>query len=217
MNFMSVFNKLYGAFGPQHWWPAETPFEMMVGAILTQNTAWSNVEKALNNFNGRLSPQFILETPENTLSEIIRPSGFWGQKVLYLKALASWFNQYGCSVKIIRERDSLKIRRELLSLHGVGFETADSIMLYAFGQPYFVIDAYTKRIFARLGCSLPKNYEDIRTIFESKLPHDAALYNEYHALIVYLAKSNCKKVPTCDNCPLRFVCKNANSRQLLEK
>lgn len=213
MNFMSVFNKLYGAFGPQHWWPAKTPFEMMVGAILTQNTAWSNVEKALNNFEGRLSPQFICEASEKELAEIIRPSGFFNQKVLYLKALVSWFENYNCSVEFIREHDSSKTRRELLSLQGVGFETADSIMLYAFNRPYFVIDAYTKRIFTRLGCPLPKNYEDIRALFESELPRDAAFYNEYHALIVYLAKVNCKKIPACNGCPLCRICKSANSQK----
>lgn len=209
MDLLHVYDILFKAFGPQHWWPAKTPFEMMVGAILTQNTAWLNVEKALKNFDGKLSPEFILESTTEDIAEIIRTSGFFNQKAVRLKKLAEWFAGYNCNIDRIRAIDSEIMRKELLSLPGVGRETADSIMLYALKHPYFVIDAYTRRIFSRIGFMLSDDYEGIRNYFESNLPHNAPLFNEYHALIVYLAKFYCRKNPECEHCPLLNCCNSA--------
>lgn len=207
MNLKDIFEKLYKAYGPQHWWPAETPFEMMTGAILTQNTAWSNVEKAILNFGGRLSPEFVLGIDTEELAQIIRPSGFFNQKAQRLKHLAEWFKIYDFDIDRIKSLDPESIRQELLSISGVGPETADSIMLYAFDFPYFVVDAYTRRIFSRLGFELPDGYEEIRSLFENSLERDADLFGEYHALIVRLAKEHCKKVPDCSGCPLSDICR----------
>lgn len=206
MDLMSIYEKLFAAFGEQHWWPAETPFEMMTGAVLTQNTAWSNVEKAIANFRGRLSPDFILETQTDKLAQIIRPSGFFNQKAVRLKTLAAWFKKYGCDIGLLRSCNPEDVRRELLSLSGIGRETADSILLYALGKPYFIVDAYTRRVFSRLGFELPDDYDDVRRLIEKNIPRDAGLYGEYHALIVKLAKLNCKKKPVCDSCPLKGRC-----------
>lgn len=201
-----IFEKLYKAYGPQHWWPAETPFEMMTGVILTQNTTWSNVEKAILNFGGRLSPEFVLGADNADLAEIIRPSGYYNQKAKRLKYLAEWFKKYGFDIDRIKSLDPENVRRELLSISGVGPETADSIMLYAFDFPYFVIDAYTRRIFSRLGFDLPDSYDEIRSLFENNLERDADFFGEYHALIVRLAKEHCKKAPDCRGCPLSDNC-----------
>jgi endonuclease-3 related protein len=201
-----IFRMLFGAYGEQHWWPAGSPFEMMTGAILTQNTSWSNVERAIANFGGALTPDFVIGCPLEELRLIVRPSGFFNQKAGRLKGLARWFKSYGCDVEAVNRNAPEKIRAELLSLGGVGRETADSIMLYAFGRPYFVIDAYTRRVFARLGCDLPETYEGIRDYFESRLPRDSALFNEFHALIVRHAKVRCKAQPDCPGCPLESAC-----------
>lgn len=207
MNLKSIFEKLYKTYGPQHWWPAETPFEMMTGAILTQNTAWTNVEKAILNFGGRLSPEFVLSADTSALAQIIRPSGFFNQKAQRLKKLAEWFKIYDFDIDRIKSLNPENVRQELLSISGVGRETADSIMLYALDFPYFVVDAYTRRIFSRLGFELPDSYDEIRRLFEKSLERDAVLFGEYHALIVRLAKEHCKKSPDCNGCPLSDNCK----------
>ena len=201
-----IYRMLFEAYGEQHWWPAESAFEMMTGAILTQNTSWSNVRRAIANFGDNLTPDFIIACPLQELRLIIRPSGFFNQKAVRLKGLAQWFKKYGCNVIIVNLKKPEKIRDELLSLDGVGCETADSIMLYAFGLPYFVIDAYTKRVFARLCFDMPETYDGIRRYFESRLPPDSALFNEFHALIVKHAKMHCKAQPACTGCPLERVC-----------
>ena len=206
ISLTQVYDRLFEAYGRQHWWPANSPFEMMVGAILTQNTAWTNVERAIANFGGRLSPEFILACPVEDLMAIIRPSGFFSQKAPRLKRLAQWFTSYGCDVAAVRRENPEKIRGELLALSGVGRETADSILLYAFAQPYFVVDAYTRRIFTRLGFPLPGAYDEVRFFFERALPRGGRLYNEYHALIVRHAKAHCKAKPACEGCPLKNAC-----------
>lgn len=210
-SLLNIYSLLFDAYGEQHWWPAQTPFEMMCGAILTQNTAWGNVEKAIANFGGRLNPALILAIDTTELAVIIRPSGFFNQKAERLKALAAWFDRYDCDTKAVSMLDPETVRGELLAISGVGRETADSIMLYAFGKPFFVVDAYTRRIFGRLGFTLPDDYEGIRTMFEVELAgensqDDAALYNEYHALIVRHAKLHCKKTTICADCPLMACC-----------
>lgn len=205
-DIIRIYNKLYASFGPQHWWPAKTPFEMMTGAILTQNTAWTNVEKALANFSGRLSPQFIRDVKLEELAAIIRPSGFFNQKAPRLKRLAEWFLSYNCDTARLAAENGNVLRKQLLSLSGVGPETADSILLYAIHKPFFVVDAYTRRIFTRMGYNIPDEYENIRAMLERAIPHDEKLYGEFHALIVKLAKLYCKSIPVCTGCPLAKEC-----------
>lgn len=201
-----LYRLLLETYGPQHWWPARTPYEMMVGAILTQNTAWVNVRRAIANFDGRLSPAFVLDAPCGQLEEIIRPSGFFRQKAVRLKTLTRWFAGYGCDIAAVRAQDAGALRAELLALCGVGRETADSILLYAALKPVFVIDAYTRRVFVRLGAAVPEGYEPFRALMEQKLPPDVPLYNEFHALLVRHAASVCRKRPDCAACAVRPFC-----------
>jgi endonuclease-3 related protein len=194
-------------YGDPHWWPGDTPYEVIVGAVLTQNTAWSNVQKALANFGGGLSPEYIASLPAETLAGLIRPAGFFNQKTRYLKEVTRWFGLYGFDAETVGRLPQGRVRGELLALRGVGRETADSILLYAFGFPSFVVDAYTARLLSRL--PLPEaglGYENVKAFFERNLPKDAALYNSYHALIVLNAKEHCRKKPVCGGCPLGGLC-----------
>jgi endonuclease-3 related protein len=201
-----VYNILAARYGNLRWWPAKTPYEVIVGAILTQNTAWGNVEKAIANFSGGLSPQRVMSLNLETLIEIIRPAGFFNQKAAYLKGVTSWFGRYGFNVAAVQKLPLAQIRAELLSVKGVGNETADSILLYAFGFPSFVVDAYTVRLLSRLPIDAGKGYEKIKAYFERELPRDAEIYNNFHALIVVNAKEHCRKKPVCAGCPLSETC-----------
>jgi len=202
-----IFKILYDHYGPQYWWPAETPFEVMVGAVLTQNTNWRNVEKAINNLKraGALSsPKKILSMPERKLAALIRPAGYFNIKAKRLKSMVGFYvSTLGVGRKIAGRLKTKRFRDELLSVNGIGPETADSILLYSFGRRVFVVDAYTRRIFSRHGYfASDLGYEHIRRLFEESLPPDAKLYNEYHALIVRLGKDFCRTVPKCELCPL---------------
>ncbi|MGC2423606.1 MAG: deoxyribonuclease V [Nitrospirota bacterium] len=204
---IDIFNILLKHFGPQHWWPGETPFEVMVGAILTQNTNWTNVEKAIGNLKraGALAPETIDAMPAAKLAELIKPSGYFNIKSKRLKSFISYFmEKYGGSIKKMKKREPSELREELLSVPGIGQETADSIMLYALDMPVFVVDAYTKRIFSRHGFFSPdSDYIEVQKLFMDCLPKDVKLYNEYHALIVRLAKERCaKKAGECEICIL---------------
>ncbi|MEA4924497.1 MAG: endonuclease III domain-containing protein [Syntrophomonadaceae bacterium] len=203
---LDIYNTLLKAYGQRHWWPADTAYEMMVGAILTQNTTWLNVEKAINNLGKRLSPEYIAAASNEDLAVIIRPSGYYNQKVLKLKALTEWFKKYSYDVEQARQIDGQLLRDELLAVKGVGPETADSILLYALDKPFFVVDAYTRRFLARLGYALPQAYDELRVVIENSLPQAVPLYNEFHALIVEHAKQHCKKTPLCPACPVEDVC-----------
>ncbi len=203
---LNIYNTLLKAYDQRHWWPAETAYEMMVGAILTQNTTWLNVEKAINNFGERLSPEYIATASNEDLAIIIRPSGYYNQKVLKLKAMTEWFKKYSYDVEQARQIDGQLLRDELLAVKGVGPETADSILLYALDKPFFVVDAYTRRFLARLGYSIPRGYDELRANIENSLPQVVSLYNEFHALIVEHAKQHCKKIPSCSACPVEDVC-----------
>ncbi len=201
-SIQQVYNILYKEYGPQHWWPCSTKekkFEMIIGAILTQNTSWSNVAKAINNLKQAdlIASDKIIDVDITKLKELIRPAGYYNQKAERLKIVARFFK----GAKNIS-------REELLNLKGVGPETADSILLYAYNQPFFVIDAYTKRIFKRLGITYTDNYNELQQLFHSNLEKDAKLFNEYHALIVNLGKNICKKKPLCNECPLSSICKH---------
>ena len=199
---MTLFDLLLSYYGKQDWWPAETHYEMMVGAVLTQNTTWKNVVRALNNFDGDLSPRLIKEISTAELAEIIRPSGYFNQKAIKLKALNYWYEGYDFDIEKVRSMDGDIMREELLTIHGVGRETADSIMTYAVWKPYFIIDTYTRRLFYRLGFDVPTRYDDFRKMIEEAISKDLYLYNELHALIVRHATEHCLKTPKCDGCPL---------------
>lgn len=211
----AVYAALYDRFGPQGWWPV-TPrgeteagysggpacdgqrFEVAVGAVLTQNTSWTNASMAVGNLVRRraLDPESIHSMDVKMLAELIKPSGYYNRKAAILKRLAGHFSSNG---EITRE--------SLLATSGIGPETADSIMLYAFGKTFFVVDAYTMRVFSRVGLIVPgERYENVRAFFERNLPADTGIFQEYHALIVKLAKEFCRRNPLCDGCPLYPIC-----------
>ena len=204
----SIYTALFKAFGPQHWWPGDTPFEMMVGAVLTQNTAWSNVEKAIANLKQErlLTPQRLKDVPPGKLASLIRPSGYYNIKAKRLSHLLAFImNHHHGNLKKMLAGEPGELRKKLLQVNGIGPETADSIILYAAEKPVFVVDAYTRRIFSRHGLVLESaGYHEVQQIFMQHLPQDVRLYNEYHALIVRLGKDYCKKSkPRCAECPLR--------------
>jgi endonuclease III related protein len=195
------------ALGPMHWWPAGSPFEVIVGAILTQNTAWTNVERAIANLRRKrlLSIRAIKRISPRRLGNMVRSSGYFRQKARKLKVFVHFLqSEYGGSLKRMFATPTELLRQKLLAVHGIGPETADSILLYAGLHRIFVVDAYTRRILARHGLSNGKeDYDEIRAMFEDRLPQDAKLYNEYHALIVNTGKKWCRtKKPLCAECPL---------------
>jgi endonuclease III related protein len=203
------YNSLFTAFGPQHWWPGRTPFEIIVGAILTQNTSWQNVEGAISNLRRAqlLSPRAIDRAPLARLQQLIRPSGYFRQKARKLKAFCNFLDsEYGGSLRRMFATPTIVLRPKLLGIWGVGPETADSILLYAGGHEVFVVDAYTKRILARhgwIGDVAKAKYDDVRWLFEQQFPGDAKRFNEFHALIVRAGKEYCRsREPNCDKCPL---------------
>jgi len=202
-----IYNKLYKSFGPQHWWPAKTKFEVMVGAILTQNTAWGNVEKAIASLRKEnlLSPQKLLRLPLRHMASLIKSCGYYNVKAKRLKNFLKFIKKKGGVAKLFKE-DPFVLRRELLEVNGVGEETADSILLYAGNLPFFVVDAYTKRILYRHNLIDKKaDYAHVQKLFMDNLKRDADLFNEYHALLVKVGKHYCKKKADCGNCPLKGV------------
>jgi endonuclease-3 related protein len=210
---LKVYHKLYEAFGPQHWWPADSAFEVVIGAILTQNTSWKNVEKAIGNLKRfPFTTRALCDLENEVLAERIRSAGYFNVKSRRIKALLGFLiDRYGGRLEAMRNVPRDILRGELLSVKGIGPETADCILLYALQKPSFVIDAYTRRIFGRLEVlddAAP--YEDLREIFEEALPTDVALFNEYHALIVTLGKDVCRPKPRCGSCPLAAICPSCN-------
>jgi len=207
-----IFDLLLAQYGPLHWWPAETPFEVCVGAILTQNTNWGNVEKAIHNLKvaGVLTPEALRDVSLERLAEIIKPAGFFNVKSARLKAFVGWlFERYDGSLTLMFAGEWQKLREELLDVRGIGPEPCDSILLYAGGKPTFVVDAYTKRLLSELGLiKATADYEEVRTLFMTHLKNDAELFNEYHALIVQHGKLHCRKKPRCDGCPLHILCRH---------
>ena len=203
----SAFKRMHKAFGPQDWWPGDSPLEIMVGAVLTQNTNWANVEKAIINLkkNKVLSLKALKKININKLAGLIRPSGYYNIKAKRLKNLISFiFSEYKGSLKKMFSESDEELKKKLLCVNGIGKETADSIMCYAGLKSVFVIDAYTKRIFSRLGvCKKDMEYDALQALFYKHLKNDYQLFNEYHALIVNLGKNYCKPKPLCDKCPLK--------------
>lgn len=204
---LKMYRKMLDSLGPQQWWPGETPFEVIIGAILTQNTNWSNVEKAIKNLKtaGKLSPAGIHELAMSELAQLIRPSGFFNVKAKRVKAFIHWlFSRHEGNLSRMFAQDLETLRGELLSVKGIGPETADSILLYAGNMPTFVVDAYTHRIFSRHGyVSEESAYDEMKSFFEENLPKDVKLFNEYHALLVNIGKRFCKPKKVCEPCPLR--------------
>ena len=207
---LQIYRRLFKYYGPQHWWPGDSPFEVMVDAILTQSTAWQNVEKAVMNLKtaGAVSPAALREIHTPELAQLIRPSGYYNAKARKLQALVHWLSAVcGDNLNELFTRNTGELRLQLLGVHGVGPETADSILLYAGNQPVFVIDAYTRRIFSRLGLKSENDtYDAWQTFFMKNLPSDVELFNEYHALLVRHGKATCRKQPICGNCCLRDIC-----------
>lgn len=205
-DYQLIYNKLYEYYGPQGWWPAETPFEMMIGSILVQNTNWRNVEKALDNLRPFLDPEAMDKLHVDELAQLIRSSGFFNIKAKRIKSYLEWFKSYSYHIDMIKQVDRRQLRKELLNINGVGSETADVILLYVFDTPIFIVDAYARRICYRLGNDMPKSYDAFRKQVEKKLTLDLMQYNEFHALIVKHAKTHCKSIPICEGCPLLGIC-----------
>ncbi|MFH1775991.1 MAG: endonuclease III domain-containing protein [Candidatus Omnitrophota bacterium] len=204
--FLVIYNLLYKNFGRQYWWPASTPFEVVVGAILTQNTSWKNVEQAIGNLkrHALLSPQKLNQQSLKRIAVLIRPAGYFNVKAKRLKNFIDFlFQKYQGNLDDLFKRPTMQLRTELLGINGIGPETADSIILYAAHKPIFVVDAYTKRIFKRHNLlNGYDNYEDVQGLFMNNLKPNTKKYNEYHALIVKLGKDYCRKKPRCEVCPL---------------
>jgi endonuclease-3 related protein len=203
-----VYERLYDAFGPQHWWPADSPFEVMVGAVLVQNTSWRNVEKAIANLREAdlLEPHALVDVLPDELEDLIRPAGYFRVKARRLHNLLEFFvDRYEGSIESMFAVDPSTLRQELLGVVGIGPETADSILLYAGDMPVFVVDAYTYRVLSRHGwIGFEADYTAIQDYFQASLPEDVSLYNEFHALLVHVGKHYCRKTkPRCEECPLR--------------
>jgi len=202
------YETLFSAYGPQHWWPGRSRFEVIVGAILTQNTSWTNVERAISNLRREklLTLPAIRRARPSRLAQLIRSSGYFRQKARKLKAFANFvYANYSGSLTRMFRAPTQQLRHQLLAVHGIGPETADSILLYAGRHPVFVIDAYTRRLLERHSLASPSDsYEHLRSLFERSLPADHQLFNEFHALIVHVGKNFCRKsAADCHSCPLR--------------
>lgn len=212
----NIYNKLYEFWGPQHWWPAETKFEMVIGAILAQNISWNSVEKAICNLKRAniLSIEGILQTSDEKLSELIKPAGYYNQKAKRLKEFCNFLKrEFNSDLEKLFALDISSLRQVLLSQKGIGFETADSIILYGAEKPIFVVDSYTKRLFYRLGLieSEKISYNDLQAIIMANLTPQTKFFNEFHALIVKHCKEICKsKKPICNKCCLRLICNYYN-------
>ncbi|MEO8285511.1 MAG: hypothetical protein ABI670_03630 [Chloroflexota bacterium] len=209
---MAIYNTLRGEYGPQAWWPSHTgsTWEIMLGAVLTQHTTWTNVELSLGNMiaawglDSLSNPDIFLSMPDDKLAEVLRPTGFFASKPRTLRGLAGYVANRGGVEKFANSRESTSVlREELLRLWGIGPETADAILLYGLGRATFIADAYALRLASRWGLARPTaGYEELRSIFMDNLPHDPALFNEYHALIIVHGKNICRPKARCEVCPL---------------
>jgi len=214
-----IYDLLHRHYGPTDWWPGDTPFEIAVGAVLTQNTSWSNVERAIANLKRAkiLGPRKILACPDGALEDALRPSGYFRVKARRVRCFCQYLaDRYGGSMARMAARPLEELRPELLAVDGIGPETADDILLYACEKPVFVVDAYTRRILSRHGLCAPDiAYEALRSLFEGHLERDLRLFKEYHGLIVYTGKDYCRRAPKCELCPLRPLLKSG--QPLLER
>ncbi len=203
-------------YGPLYWWPAESPFEVMVGAVLTQSTSWRNVEKAINSLKnqGVLSPAALRHLSLMEIANLIHSCGYYNVKAHRLKSLVNWLGEYcGDALNTLFKSDTVLLRNQLLSIYGIGEETADSIILYAVEKPVFVIDAYTRRIIKRIGLAQDYNsYDAFQALFMENLEPDVRQFNEYHALLVCLGKNVCRNKPLCLKCCLLDICRHGSNR-----
>lgn len=204
---LHMYHQLYARLGPQNWWPGRSRYEVIVGAILAQNTNWGNVEKAIHLLRRAraLTPRAMAALPRRRLEQLVRPAGTYVVKTRRLQNFLVFLRtRYGGSLRRMFRDDPARIRKALLEVSGIGPETADSILLYAGNMPVFVVDAYTRRILSRHRL-IPHDasYHEIQALFMNSLPRDAPLYNEYHALLVAVGKTHCRSTPRCDTCPLR--------------
>ncbi len=213
---LDIYRRMEAHYGPTHWWPGDTAFEIAIGAILTQNTAWTNVEKAIVNLKRAklLSPSRILESKDAQLHEVLRPSGYFRIKTERVRSFCRHLTErYAGSMARMAKRPLDELRHELLGIPGIGPETADDILLYACGKPVFVVDAYTRRMLSRHGLVEPDiEYETLRAVFERRLPADVRLFKEYHGLIVWTGKDYCRRTPKCEGCPLAPLLKRGQPR-----
>ncbi len=213
-----LYDRMAAHYGPTRWWPGDTPFEIAVGAILTQNAAWSNVTRAIDNLKRArlLNPRRILACPDETLEEALRPSGYFRVKARRVRGFCAYLvERYGGSMARLARRPLEELRPELLAVPGIGPETADDILLYACHKPVFVVDAYTQRILHRHGIiEAPIKYEPLRRLFEDHLEPDVSMYKEYHGLIVYTGKDFCRARPRCEGCPLEPLLRPDEPRPL---
>ncbi len=211
-----IYKRLWKAYGPQHWWPGDTPLEVMVGAVLTQNTNWQGVEKAIANLkrSGLLAVDKLHTVPTDKLARLIRPSGYFNLKASRLKNLIELVVEgYGSDLKAMARVETAQLRKELLAVKGVGPETADSILLYGFHRPIFVVDTYTRRVVGRHGLAEEMaGYRELQEMFMQQLPPDASVFNEYHALLVRVGKLHCQRSPRCQDCPLEPMLPQAGNR-----
>lgn len=210
-----IYERLMGHFGRQHWWPARTPFEVVVGAILTQRTTWKNAESVVRRLKGAglLHPERLAKAPIDRVESLVRPAGFFRQKARRIIRMAQHLvEKHDGSLNSLFDQPTKEVRKELLALDGVGKETADSILLYVADKLVFPIDAYTRRILKRMGIVKDSCYDRIQAFFQENLPRDLAMYKEFRALIVKLGKENCKAVmPKCGSCPIRDLCHSAKT------
>lgn len=203
---IEIYDRLFERYGEQHWWPGQSQFEIVVGAILTQNTSWTNVEKAIANLRdaNALTPQALRRLSHDALAALIRPAGYFNIKAQRLIHFLNWlFDEHEGNLENLQNLPLSVLREQLVAVKGIGPETADSICLYAFERPIFVVDAYTARVFGRHGLIEPgSGYEQIQDLSHSSLPKETQLFNEYHALLVRVGKEYCRPKPRCEDCPL---------------
>lgn len=206
---LQIYQRLHYTIGPRYWWPADSPFEVIIGAILTQNTSWNNVERAIRALKEKkmLNPLKLYQVKKTFLAKTIKSSGFFNLKAQRIKNFIIFlFKNYQGSIEKMFSETLTPLREKLLKINGIGPETADSILLYAGEKPIFVVDAYTKRILIRHDLiSKEAGYSEIQELFMKNLEHDVSMFNEYHALLVYIGKHFCKRVPKCESCPLKGV------------
>lgn len=204
---LRIYHRLHDSIGPRQWWPGDSPFEVIIGAILTQNTSWGNVEKAIKALKEEnlLDPFKLYNIEEETLAKTIKSSGFFNIKAKRIKNFIGFlFEIYQGSIAKMFSEKLTPLREKLLKINGIGPETADSILLYAGEKPIFVIDAYTKRILIRHNLiSKEASYSEMQEFFMKNSEKDVRMFNEYHALLVYIGKNFCKKIPNCDSCPMK--------------
>ena len=214
--FLDIYRRLLDHFEPQNWWPGDTPYEVIVGAVLTQRTAWTNVEQAIGNLKaaGALTLRGMLKLHPLTLRKLVRPTGYYNQKAARLGAVTRWLvNRFNGDVSKATPIATGELRAELLAINGIGPETADSILLYAFNRPVFVVDAYTVRALQRIGVAEERmNYQRWQALLESRLPRDTTLFNDFHAQFVALGKNYCRTDPLCRQCPLNSICRTGREK-----